>query len=134
MWFGLAKIALQTGAKLYSNKQRTKEAMSDARLFHAQGMAKGEESYQGKLLEARQNDYKDEFVLVILSTPIIILAWAVFSDNPQAMEKVNIFFEHFAALPKWFTSLWILVVASIFGIKGTQIFRGGGSNNNKDKK
>ena len=133
MWFGLAKIALQTGAKLYSNKQRTKEAMSDARLFHAQRMAKGEESYQGKLLEARQNDYKDEFVLVILSTPIIILAWAVFSDNPQAMEKVNIFFEHFAALPKWFTSLWILVVASIFGIKGTQIFRGGGSNN-KDKK
>ena len=134
MWFGLAKIALQTGAKLYSNKQRTKEAMSDARLFHAQRMAKGEESYQGKLLEARQNDYKDEFVLVILSTPIIILAWAGFSDNPQAMEKVNIFFEHFAALPKWFTSLWILVVASIFGIKGTQIFRGGGSNNNKDKK
>jgi len=134
MWFGLAKIALQTGAKLYSNKQRTKEAMSDARLFHAQRMAKGEESYQGKLLEARQNDYKDEFVLVILSTPIIILAWAVFSDNPQAMEKVNIFFEHFAALPKWFTSLWILVVASIFGIKGTQIFRGGGPNNNKDKK
>ena len=134
MWFGLAKIALQTGAKLYSNKQRTKEAMSDARLFHAQRMAKGEESYQGKLLEARQNDYKDEFVLVILSTPIIILAWAVFSDNPQAMDKVNIFFEHFAALPKWFTSLWILVVASIFGIKGTQIFRGGGSNNNKDKK
>ena len=134
MWFGLAKIALQTGVKLYSNKQRTKEAMSDARLFHAQRMARGEESYQGKLLEARQNDWKDEFVLVILSTPIIILAWAVFSDNPQAMEKVNIFFEHFAALPKWFTSLWILVVASIFGIKGTQIFRGGGSSNNKDKK
>ena len=130
MWFGLAKIALQTGAKLYSNKQRTKEAMSDARLFHAQRMAKGEESYQGKLLEARQNDYKDEFVLVILSTPIIILAWAVFSDNPQAMEKVNIFFEHFAALPTWFTSLWILVCASIFGIKGTQIFR----NNKVDKK
>jgi hypothetical protein len=134
MWFGLAKIALQTGVKLYSNKQRTKEAMSDARLFHAQRMARGEESYQGKLLEARQNDWKDEFVLVLLSIPILVLAWAVFSDNPQAMDKVNIFFEHFAALPKWFTSLWILVVASIFGIKGTQIFRGGGSNNNKDKK
>ena len=133
MWFGLAKIALQTGVKLYSNKQRTKEAMSDARLLHATRMAKGEESYQGKLLEARQNDYKDEFVLVILSTPIIILAWAVFSDNPQAMEKVNIFFEHFAALPKWFTSLWILVVASIFGIKGTQVFRSG-RNNKVDKK
>jgi len=128
MWFGLAKMALQAGAKVYSNKQRTKMAMSDAALLHAERMARGEESYQGKLLEARQNDYKDEFVLVLLSIPILVLAWAVFSDNPQAMEKVNIFFEHFAALPKWFTNLWILVVASIFGIKGTQIFRGGGQN------
>ena len=124
-WFGLARIALQTGAKIYSNRQKAKAAMSDAQLLHAERQARGEEEYQGKLLEARQTDLKDEFVLVILSTPIIILAWAVFSDNPQAMEKVNIFFEHFAALPKWFTSLWILVCASIFGIKGTQIFRNG---------
>ena len=128
MWFNLAGMALKAGAKIYSNRQRTKVAMSDAQLLHAERMARGEESYQGKLLEARQNDYKDEFVLVLLSIPILVLAWAVFSDNPQAMEKVNIFFEHFAALPKWFTNLWILVVASIFGIKGTQIFRGGGQN------
>ena len=124
-WFGLARIALQAGAKIYANRQKARVAMSDAQLLHAERQARGEEAYQGKLLEARQTDLKDEFVLVILSTPIIILAWAVFSDNPQAMEKVNIFFEHFAALPKWFTSLWILVVASIFGIKGTQIWRNG---------
>ena len=128
MWFGLAKMALQAGAKVYSNKQRTKMAMSDAALLHAERMARGEESYQGKLLEARQNDYKDEFVLLVISAPIIVLAWGVFSDDAQMMEKVNIFFEHFAALPKWFTNLWILVVASVFGIKGTQIFRNGKSN------
>ena len=124
-WFGLAKIALQAGSKIYANKQKTKMAMSDAQLMHAQKMASGEEAYQGKLLEARQNDYKDEFVLGILSAPIIVLAWAVISDDPSAMDKVNIFFEHFAALPSWFTNLWILVVASIYGIKGTQIFKGG---------
>ena len=132
-WFGLAKIAFQAGTHIYKKRQETKMAMADAQHMHATRMAQGEEAYQGKLLEARQNDWKDEFVLVLLSIPILVLAWAVFSDNPQAMDKVNIFFEHFAALPKWFTSLWILVVASIFGIKGTQIFRGGGSNN-KDKK
>ena len=124
-WFGLAKIALQAGSKIYSNRQKTKMAMSDAQLMHAEKMARGEEAYQGKLLEARQNDYKDEFVLGILSAPIIVLAWAVISDDPTAMDKVNIFFEHFSNLPKWFTNLWILVVASIFGIKGTQIFKGG---------
>jgi hypothetical protein len=31
------------------------------------------------------------------------------------------------ALPSWFTNLWILVVASIYGIKGTQIFRNNGA-------
>jgi len=125
-WFGLARIALQAGSKIYANRQRTKMAMSDAQLMHAQKMASGEESYQGKLLEARQNDYKDEIVLCILTLPIIVLAYGVWSNDPGAMDKINIFFEHFSTLPKWFTNLWILVVASVFGIKGTQIFRNGG--------
>ena len=125
MWFNLAGMVLKAGAKIYSNRQRTKVAMSDAQLLHAERMARGEESYQGKLLEARQSDWKDEFVLVILSAPIIVLMWAVISDDPTAMEKVKLFFEYFSTLPTWFTSLWILVVGSIFGIKGTQIWRNG---------
>ena len=124
-WFGLAKIALQAGSKIYANRQRTKMAMSDAQLMHAEKMARGEESYQGKLLESRDSDFKDEIVLAILTLPIIVLAYGVWSNDPGAMEKINIFFDHFANLPKWFTNLWILVVASVFGIKGTQIFRGG---------
>ena len=48
-WFGLAKIALQAGGKLYANRQKTKMAMSDARLLHAARMGRGEESYQCKL-------------------------------------------------------------------------------------
>jgi len=99
--------------------------MADAQHMHAQKMARGEETYQGKLLESRDKDYKDEVVLAILTLPIIVLAYGVWSNDPAAMEKINIFFEHFSNLPKWFTNLWILVVASVFGIKGTQIFRGG---------
>jgi uncharacterized ion transporter superfamily protein YfcC len=99
--------------------------MSDAQLLHAERQARGEEKYQGKLLEARQNDYKDEVVLIILTLPILVLAYGVFSDDAAAMDKINLFFEHFQNLPGWFTNLWILVVASIFGIKGTQIFRNG---------
>jgi len=126
MWFGLAKMALKTGSHIYQNRQRTKMAMSDAQLMHASKMARGEETYQGKLLESRDNDFKDEIVLAILTLPIIVLAYGVWSNDPGAMEKINIFFEHFSNLPKWFTNLWILVVASVFGIKGTQIFRNGG--------
>ena len=94
-WFSLAKIALQAGGKIYANRQKTKMAMSDARLMHAERMARGEESYQGKLLEARQNDYKDEIVLAILTLPIIVLAWSVWTEDPAAMQKIDIFFEYF---------------------------------------
>ena len=118
-------VAVQAGSKIYANRQKAKMAMSEAQLLHAERQARGEEAYQGKLLEARQSDWKDEFVLLILSAPIAVLAWAVISDDPSAMDKVKIFFDHFQSLPSWFTNLWILVVASIFGIKGTQIFRNG---------
>jgi len=125
-WFSLAKVALQAGTHIFKKRQETKMAMADAQYMHAQKMAQGQEAYQGKLLEARQSDWKDEAVLLILSAPIAVLAWAVVSDDPTAMDKVKLFFEYFSSLPSWFTNLWILVVASIYGIKGTQIFRNGG--------
>ena len=126
MWFSAIKLAVSAGSKIYANKQKAKMAMSDAQLLHAERQARGEEAYQGKLLEARQSDWKDEAVLVILSMPVLVLAWAVVSDDPSAMDKVKLFFEMFSQLPSWFTNLWILVVVSIYGIKGTQIFRNGG--------
>jgi len=125
MWFSAIKLALNAGTHIYKKKQETKMAMADAQHMHAAKMARGEEAYQGKLLEARQSDWKDEAVLIILSMPIVVLAWAVISDDPTAMDKVKLFFDMFSQLPSWFTNLWILVVASIYGIKGTQIFRGG---------
>ena len=131
MWLSAIKLAMYTASKIYANRQRTKQAMSDAQLMHAERMARGEEAYQGKLLESRQSDWKDEAVLIILSLPVVILAWAVVSDDPSAMDKVKLFFEMFSELPKWFTNLWILVVASIYGIKGTQIFKNGGNKNGK---
>jgi|TARA_B100000959_G_C14466373_1_gene413209 uncharacterized ion transporter superfamily protein YfcC len=123
--FGALKLALNAGTHIYKKRQETKMLMADAQATQAAKMARGETEYQGKLLEARQNDYKDEVVLAILTLPILVLAYGVWSDDPQAMDKIKMFFEHFQTLPSWFTNLWILVCASIFGIKGTQIFRNG---------
>ena len=125
-WFSLAKLALNAGTHIYKKRQETKMAMADAQHMHAKKMADGQAEYQGKLLEARQSDWKDEFILLILSAPIAVLAWAVISEDPTAMDKVKLFFEYFATLPTWLTNLWILVVASVYGIKGTQIWRNGG--------
>ena len=123
MWLNLLGMGLKTGAHLYSNRQKTKQAMSDAQLMHAQKMARGEEAYQGKLLEARQSDWKDEFILILLSIPIVMLGWSVWSDNPEHMEKMELFFLHFGNLPFWYQTIFVGVIASVYGLKATDLIK-----------
>ena len=66
MWFSAIKLALNAGSHIYKKRQETKMAMADAQHMHAVKMSRGEEDYQGKLVEARQNDYKDEIVLQLV--------------------------------------------------------------------
>ena len=91
MWFSAIKLALNAGSHIYKKKQETKMRMADAQYMHAEKMARGEESYQGKLLEARQSDWKDEFVLIVLTLPILVIAYGVFSDDPGAAAKIKEF-------------------------------------------
>ena len=97
--------------------------MSDAQKRHAEAMAKGEAEYQGKLLEARQSDWKDEFILVLLSIPIVMLGFAVWSDNPTHMEKMKLFFEYFSQLPFWYQTIFVGVIASVYGLKATDLIK-----------
>jgi len=122
-WFNLLGMALKTGAHLYSNKQKTKQAMSDAALRNAEMQARGELEYNGKLLEARESDWKDEFILLLLSAPIVLLAWAVFSDDPTAMDKMKLFFEYFSQLPFWYQTIFVGVIASVYGLKATDLIK-----------
>ena len=124
MWFSAITLAINAGQHVYKKKKETQMMMANAQAKHAEKMAAGEIEYSGKLLESRDKDYKDEAILIILTLPILVLAYGVFSDDPAASLKIQEFFEQFQQLPKWFTNLWILVVASVYGIKGTQIFKG----------
>jgi len=122
-WFNLISLAVKAGSHIYKNRQETKMLMSDAQKRHALAMAKGEAEYQGKLLEARQSDWKDEFILILLSLPIGLLAWAVFSDDPTAMEKMKLFFEYFSQLPFWYQTIFVGVIASVYGLKATDLIK-----------
>ena len=86
MWFSAIKMAMSAGSHIYKKRQETKMRMADAQYMHAEKMARGEEKYQGKLLESRDKDYKDEVVLAILTLPIIVLAYGVWSNDPAAMD------------------------------------------------
>jgi len=123
MWLSAIKLAVQAGSHIYKNRQQTKMLMSDAQMRHAQKMASGEAEYQGKLLEARQSDWKDEFILLLLSAPIVMLAWAVWSEDPAAMDKMKLFFEYFSDLPFWYQTIFVGVIASVYGLKATDLIK-----------
>ena len=123
MWLSILPTVLQTGASIFANKQKAKILMSDAELLHAQKMANGEVEYQAAVRQSNDKGWKDEFVLILVSAPVLLLLWSVFSDDPNIQEKLDIFFDKFSNLPFWYQSLFIGVVASIYGLKGADIFK-----------
>ena len=123
MWFSALKLGLNAATHIYKKKQETKMAMADAQHMHASKMAKGESEYQGKLLEARQSDWKDEFILILLSVPIVMLGFAVWSDDPTHMEKMQLFFKYFSELPFWYQTIFVGVIASVYGLKATDLIK-----------
>ena len=123
MWLSAIKLAVQAGSHIYKNKQKTKMLMADAQMNHAQKMASGEAEYQGKLLQSRDSDWKDEFILILLSLPILMLGFSVWSDDPTHMEKMKLFFEYFSDLPFWYQSIFVGVIASVYGLKATDLIK-----------
>ena len=119
----LLPTVLKTGAAIFANKQKAKILMSDAELLHANKMATGEVEYQAAVRNSNDKGWKDEFVLILVSAPVVLLIWSVFSDDPEIQEKLHIFFEQFNNLPFWYQTLFVGVVASIYGLKGADIFK-----------
>ena len=123
MILDIVKLAVGAGTHIMSNRQKRKMLESDAALVHAEKMAKGEIEYQQVVKQSQDNGWKDEFVLILISLPILVLIWSIFSDDPSIKEKIDIFFVQFGSLPMWYQALLVGVVGSIYGLKGVDIFR-----------
>ena len=121
MMWNVLGMGIKTAAKLYSDKQKTKEALSEARLLHAEKMKRGEIEYKGKVFEHQKGDWKDEFVLLTISSPLFLLAYSVFAEDEDIQAKIDLYFEKLQQMPWWMISLWVSVVAAIYGIKATAL-------------
>ena len=123
MILDVIKLAVGAGTHIMTNRQKRKMLESDAAMLHAQKMANGEVEYQAAVRQSNDKGWKDEFVLILVSAPVILLIWSVFSDDPQIQEKLHMFLEQFNNLPFWYQTLFVGVVASIYGLKGVDIFK-----------
>ena len=123
MWLSAIKLALNAGTHIYKKRKETQMLMADAQATHASRMARGELEYKQAVMTNNQQGWKDEFVLILVSAPIMLLIWSIFSDDPEIMAKVEMFFEYFNNMPFWYQALFIGVVSSIYGLKGAEIMK-----------
>ncbi len=127
MWLSIAsKLVpgiIKTGMSIATNRRKTRELESVAEMKHAERMASGELEYKKTVITNNQQGWKDEFVLILVSAPVMLLIWSIFSDDPEIMMKVEKFFEQFNNMPFWYQALFIGVVSAIYGLKGADIMK-----------
>ena len=123
MWLQGLQLAFKAGSHIFKQRQQTKMLMADAQRLHAEKMARGEVDLQQVVRSDQQQSWKDEFVLLLVSAPVLLLIWSVFSDDPDIKIKIDLFFEYFKNMPMWFQILFISVVGAVYGIKGTEIMK-----------
>ena len=92
MWFTLGKLALKTGAEIYKNKKRAKLLESEAEVKHLERAVAGEVELQKIVHKRQESDFKDEFCLILLSLPLLILAYSVFFWRCRIARTSRLFF------------------------------------------
>ena len=124
--WSLIGTAFKTGAEIYKNKKKSEIIMSEARIVHAEKMKRGEIEYSGQIAQNQKGDWKDEFVLLVLTSPLAILFYSVFAEDEEIQTKLDLYFQKLQEMPWWIVSLWVSVVAAIYGIKATDLIKTNG--------
>jgi hypothetical protein len=123
MIWNMLPTLFKTGAEIYKNRQRAKIALSQAELLNAERAARGEIEIEKIKIQERQNDLKDEIVLILISIPLLVAAWGVFSNDPEIIAKLETFFEQINKFPYWLQGLIIGGYSTVLGIKGVSTFK-----------
>ena len=128
MWLNIAaKLVpgmIKTGMSIAANRRKAKELESVAEMNHAQRMADGQIEYKKAVMNNQNQGWKDELVLIIVVLPIVVLSWSVFSGDPLAKEKLDLFFEYFNNFPEFYKWLVLGIFGSIYGLKpGMDLFK-----------
>jgi uncharacterized membrane protein len=119
MWWNLIPTVFKIGADIYKNRKESELLESQAEKLYYEKMAKGQIEYQKEVYNEQDKSWKDEFVLIIVCIPILVLAWSLFSGDPKAHEKLELFFELFNKFPEFYKWLVVGIFGAIYGLKPT---------------
>ena len=119
MWWNILPTVFKTGAEIYKNHKQSELLESEAERRYYERMAKGEIEYQRDVYDQQDKSWKDEAVLIIVCVPIVVLTYAIFTDDPLIKSKLDLFFNYFDKFPTWYQWLIVGIFGSIYGLKPT---------------
>ena len=98
--FGLGKIIIQ-------GKQRVKEAEVQAKV----NRMSHEDSWENIMADASRNSWKDEWITILFSMPVIMAFF------PGMVPYVAAGFDVLNQMPDWFKVGWGVIISASFGIR-----------------
>ena len=119
MWWNLIPTVFKIGADIYKNRKESELLESQAEKLYYEKMAKGQIEYQKEVYNDQEKSWKDEFVLIVVCIPIIVLSYAIISDDANIKSKLDLFFDYFGKFPSWYQWLIVGIFGAIYGLKPT---------------
>lgn len=119
MWWNIIPTIVKTGAEIYKNHKQSEFLESEAERRYYERMARGEIEYQRDVSDQQDKTWKDEAVLIIVCIPIVVLSYAIFTDDPLIKSKLDLFFDYFGKFPSWYQWLIVGIFGAIYGLKPT---------------
>ena len=119
MWWNIIPTVFKIGADIYKNRKESELLESQAERLYYEKMAKGQIEYQREVYNDQDKSFKDEIVLFVVCIPIIVLSYAIISDDANIKAKLDLFFDYFGKFPSWYQWLIVGIFSAIYGLKPT---------------
>ena len=112
--------ALELGKEFIKGKADEKKAIQERKINAIQNDA----DWEAKMASATEKSWKDEWFSVLLSLPLLGVAYSVIINDPSIIVRVNEAFAALNQLPEWYQYLLFIAVAASFGLKSADKIMG----------
>ena len=105
--------AIDLAKDFVKGKAEEKKAIQQRKIQAIQN----DSDWENKMAEASSSSWKDEYLTIILTIPLIAVGYAVATGDTSVIDRVHEGFAALERLPEWYQYLLFLACSAAFGIK-----------------
>lgn len=106
--------ALELGKEFLKGKAEEKKAIQQRKI----NQINNDSDWETKMAEASSKSWKDEYLIIVLTLPVLFIGYGVAVDDVTVISRVQQAFEALSKLPEWYQYLLYIGCTASFGIKG----------------